>query len=226
MVSERQRAANSRNARSSTGPRTPEGKSVSSMNSIKHGLLAQAPILLGEDPEEYQEFRDQIIASLEPVGGLEKAKAIHIADLAWRARTAGMFEAGLFAKNRDSALAASAQKRIKRYERVNNECLEEWEKVEITDPDAHAAAIEDAQRYEDAQNVDLSLIGTVFERADAFSNLLRYESRIDRLCAKELKEFHNLQRRRQRREKAPQNQTTRSNHDAQHSQNSNNESLL
>ncbi|HTS61162.1 MAG TPA: hypothetical protein VMH28_04015 [Candidatus Acidoferrales bacterium] len=40
------------NAQKSTGPRTPEGKAVSSKNATKLGLYAQTLILPGEDPEE------------------------------------------------------------------------------------------------------------------------------------------------------------------------------
>ncbi len=40
MVSEKQLAANRRNAQKSTGPRTAEGKTRVSMNAMKHGLSA------------------------------------------------------------------------------------------------------------------------------------------------------------------------------------------
>jgi hypothetical protein len=39
------------NARFSTGPRSPEGKAVSSKNATKLGLYAQTPVLPGEDPQ-------------------------------------------------------------------------------------------------------------------------------------------------------------------------------
>ncbi|HTP30887.1 MAG TPA: hypothetical protein VMJ75_01865 [Candidatus Acidoferrales bacterium] len=42
------------NAQHSTGPRTPEGKAVSSKNATKLGLYSQTLILPGEDPEELQ----------------------------------------------------------------------------------------------------------------------------------------------------------------------------
>ena len=51
MATPAQIAAAVANARKSTGPRTPEGKAVSSKNATKLGLYAQTLILPGEDPE-------------------------------------------------------------------------------------------------------------------------------------------------------------------------------
>jgi hypothetical protein len=49
MGSDKQIRANRRNARKSTGPKTPEGKSVVSHNALKHGLLSQQILLPDED---------------------------------------------------------------------------------------------------------------------------------------------------------------------------------
>ena len=45
-VTERQLAANRRNAGASTGPRTAEGKAASRWNALKHGALAQAQAVI------------------------------------------------------------------------------------------------------------------------------------------------------------------------------------
>jgi len=49
------------NAQHSTGPRSPEGKAVSSRNALKFGLYAQAEILPGEDPAEL----DRLVSEFE-----------------------------------------------------------------------------------------------------------------------------------------------------------------
>ena len=61
MATTAQIAACAANARHSTGPRSPEGKAVSSRNALKFGLYAQAEILPGEDPAEF----DQLIREYE-----------------------------------------------------------------------------------------------------------------------------------------------------------------
>jgi hypothetical protein len=47
MATERQIASNQRNARQSTGPKTPEGKAKSRANALKHGLAAETLVIDG-----------------------------------------------------------------------------------------------------------------------------------------------------------------------------------
>jgi len=53
MATAAQIAANRANAQHSTGPRTPEGKTASSMNALKHGADAASVVIPGEDPAQY-----------------------------------------------------------------------------------------------------------------------------------------------------------------------------
>jgi hypothetical protein len=97
-TTEKQVAANRRNAASSTGPRTEEGKSVSRLNALSHGLTAEAPCLPTEDPEEYARFRKALLDHLAPVGALEEQLAEEVVDLSWRLRRATTLEHGVLAR--------------------------------------------------------------------------------------------------------------------------------
>src|SRR5260370_30477655 len=47
-------AANRANAKLSTGPRSDQGKAVSRLNGVTHGMACKLPVVLpGEDPEEF-----------------------------------------------------------------------------------------------------------------------------------------------------------------------------
>ncbi|NLZ06798.1 MAG: hypothetical protein GXY19_16655 [Phycisphaerae bacterium] len=91
-TTDKQTAANRRNAEESTGPITPAGKAKASRNSIKHGLLASDIVLGGESREEFESFRDTMIERLDPDGELENMLAHRIVAGAWRLRRAGRIE--------------------------------------------------------------------------------------------------------------------------------------
>ena len=63
MATPAQITANRANAQKSTGPISPEGKSISRFNALKHGLDAQSLIIPGEDPAAYDalaaDYRDE-----------------------------------------------------------------------------------------------------------------------------------------------------------------------
>ena len=53
-ASKKQAAANRRNAKKSTGPKSAPGKQVVRMNALKHGLQAEHVVIPVEDPEEFE----------------------------------------------------------------------------------------------------------------------------------------------------------------------------
>jgi hypothetical protein len=75
---------NRRNAQKSTGPRTPEGKSRSRLNALKHGLTARTPVLPGEDAEAHQARIETFVTSLEPRNELEQYLAEEAAQASWQ----------------------------------------------------------------------------------------------------------------------------------------------
>ena len=86
---------NRRNAKRSTGPKTPQGKSRSRFNAVKHGCRAQLPILPGEDLGVYQGRLDAWVGKFSPRDDFELylvERAVNVswqldrADRAWAAR--------------------------------------------------------------------------------------------------------------------------------------------
>lgn len=83
--------------RIATGPRTPEGKAISSQNALKHGLTAKSPLLPSEDPAEFEAFVQEQIEAWRPEGADFHAMVIEYADLTWRLNRAARHEARLIA---------------------------------------------------------------------------------------------------------------------------------
>lgn len=96
MTSARQIAANRRNALRSTGPRSVEGKTRSSQNAMKHGLLSAQTVLPDEDREAFDVLRERLWDALRPEGPVEELLAESALSLAWRLARLGRVEAGLF----------------------------------------------------------------------------------------------------------------------------------
>ena len=95
MATELQIAANRMNAKSSTGPRTAEGKAQSRMNAVTHGLTARAGLLAHEDPEEFAHLSEAVIAEFRPGNTLEHELIERIVSILWRLRRVACFEAAL-----------------------------------------------------------------------------------------------------------------------------------
>jgi hypothetical protein len=70
----------------SAGPITPEGKAISSRNSLKHGLRACSALLPGESPRSFQKFSARLRKKLQPDDAIEQVLADRIIGAAWRLR--------------------------------------------------------------------------------------------------------------------------------------------
>src|SRR5579859_7544362 len=105
-MSLRQLTANRRNAQKSTGPKTPNGKAVSKLNALKHGLLAQSVIVQGhkfkESPCEFKKLCQEFYNELAPVGPLEELLVNQIVQATWRLRRARKAESGEIALSVDT----------------------------------------------------------------------------------------------------------------------------
>lgn len=98
LMSDKQIAANRKNAQRSTGPRTANGKAASRLNAVKHGLLAREVVAAGflhkESPDEFTTLSREYHESLQPHGPLEQMLVAQIVTVVWRLRRVRMAETG------------------------------------------------------------------------------------------------------------------------------------
>src|SRR5262245_10627970 len=101
MASEKQIAANRRNSRRSTGPRSAEGKAQVRFNALKHGLTAATVVLPGEDPAALEARVAAWKDDFGPAGAIEDYLVERAAHTAWQLDRA------------DRAIAARARDRMR-----------------------------------------------------------------------------------------------------------------
>jgi hypothetical protein len=109
MVSKRQIAANRRNAKKSTGPRTPEGLAAIRHNNLKHGLSAQTLLIPGENESDFTDLLHSFAAEHQPATQIEEALVRQLAMSVWRLNRTYHFESSLYTgKTFDEAVRAVA----------------------------------------------------------------------------------------------------------------------
>ena len=112
-VTEKQLAANRRNAERSTGPRTIAGKSASRWNALKHGALAQAVIPPALEQYESRPDFESLLATLRdelfPASALEEMLVERIATSYWRLARVLRAEAAAIADRQESLADMQAQ---------------------------------------------------------------------------------------------------------------------
>ena len=118
--------ANRRNAQKSTGPKTTQGKAMSSWNSMRHGLLSKRlPTVYGQGRKQFSQLLSSLQQDLEPVGALEQLLVEKIAQEYWRLAKAAWYEAE--ALNKDDPfgnyVTGMSMDRILRYQTTINRQL-------------------------------------------------------------------------------------------------------
>jgi hypothetical protein len=96
VVSDRKIRANRENAKKSTGPVTFEGKQRVSGNAITHALTAERLVIIGENLEEFNAFKESMLKIYEPVGAYEEEIFIKIVEIKWKLRRVTSIETGIF----------------------------------------------------------------------------------------------------------------------------------
>ena len=79
--------------RGKRGPKTAEGKAVTRLNSVRHGVLCQSPVLpVVERDEDWDAYHGAMMATLLPDGHLETVLAEQVSQLGWRLRRVARYE--------------------------------------------------------------------------------------------------------------------------------------
>ena len=96
MASVKQIEANRLNGKKAKGKKTIWGKIKSSKNALKHGLLGDHVLIIGENKHEYEEFKQGLIEFYDPKNQLQEEIVFQRISLQWRIRRATRIEAGVF----------------------------------------------------------------------------------------------------------------------------------
>ena len=96
MATQKQIDANRANAAKSTGPRSVEGKSVSSMNALKSGIDAQSQIVRGEKVENLELLKNEYHARFLPTTPEQRMLVDTLIDSEWLLRRFRVVEAQLW----------------------------------------------------------------------------------------------------------------------------------
>jgi len=97
MCTSAQINANRENSKLSTGPRTDEGKAVSSRNHLSHGLCSVDPVLPNENRDEFNALVQQCNAEWEPQTAHTRFMVQEMAEAVWKLARIKRIEADIIA---------------------------------------------------------------------------------------------------------------------------------
>jgi hypothetical protein len=118
MRSEEQRNASRINGAKSRGPKTDEGKAVSKMNRLTHGLRAEQVVLPHENPAEFEAEKQAWFDDWRPMSHTRAVLVERAAAASWRLRRAVRDEAARLRKAADDAARDFDLDRIDRADRA------------------------------------------------------------------------------------------------------------
>jgi hypothetical protein len=195
VASDAQIQANRLNAQRSTGPQTENGKRAVRYNALKHGLLAEASLLPGEDTALFRRLAEELHAQFEPAGELEQLLVDRITSCAWRLRRVLQVEAGLFVARLKYAITLEPK------QATDDQLLALQQAIQgpprVVDGHRDSPAVRSEPEAGGLRNEALGTLGRAFSidasDTNAFTKLARYESNIERALFRALQELQRLQ---------------------------------
>jgi hypothetical protein len=182
MATQSQIEANRLNAQKSTGPRTPQGKAVSSQNALKSGLDADSQFVIGESREDFAALQSEYFARFQPLTPEERFLMDTLLRNEWILRRLFRAEAHLWEYHTlradrsagtplGEALTAGnevfrrLQRRITLAERSYKDALSELERRQCARGPAAASSEEPQPQPEKADNPQLASFPTPYVSA-------------------------------------------------------------
>jgi hypothetical protein len=171
MASPAQITANRANALLSTGPATPETKSAVRHNAIKYGIHAESLIIPGEDPEEFEAFKEFQIDAWSPEDTAEQQCVDQLTTTLWRLNRLENAEAQIWeaAMEGGATLGNSLETKSPLFDRVGRMIdrlqrsirliTKELQRLQAARVKAHRAACIPPRSYPTEQSQFLSDIG-------------------------------------------------------------------
>ncbi|MEW6413437.1 MAG: hypothetical protein AB1483_13355 [Candidatus Zixiibacteriota bacterium] len=167
--------SNRQNARKSTGPKTPQGRTKSSQNAVKHGLYAKTLVIDAprktENKQDYLDLVESLFKDLEPQGHFQEDLVYKIAECIWRRRRVIAAETAKIRVQLDEI-----------HENTIRSCERYLHRLDDDDPD-DAARLEELVETKMRDLIDLKSI----PESNWAVLFQRYEMRLDRQLTRAFK---------------------------------------
>jgi hypothetical protein len=139
MATKKQQSASRRNAKHSTGPKTPAGKAASSMNALKHGLRAQKIVMLpGESEDDFADLCARLHEQYQPQTPAEQDLVEQAAVSQWKLARAETLENDCYQTTADPIARTVILNRMSqiqsRFERSYFKAYKELERIKDARP--------------------------------------------------------------------------------------------
>jgi hypothetical protein len=210
MATKAQTEANRRNARKSTGPKTPSGKGRASKNSLRHGLTAKQFVLWPTDePQAWAELRKNVISYYMPETVLEEIFVDRIVKALIDSSHAEQLEVAIVSDGTISQLAGRALITAKATEHGATENLEEMNAAldELEPPEAEGEPSRgkhaDEPRATNPPRLPRRTVENFVGNLDSLGLINRYHSRSDSQLYRAKHELERLQAARRGQELIP-----------------------
>lgn len=196
-ISNKQLQANRCNALKSTGPKSVAGKAIVARNAMTHGLRAQHVLIDGESEEEFEQFREAMIAYYKPVGILEDILVAKIVVGVWRFWRARRIENEIiYCLGEEPAGSKAGQLPFRMViTKTYNGGRHETEEVGGPKPEDEPERVEPRRRRTLGEAVIAGLEG-----AGILNKFIRYEAHIDRMLSRSVRELERVQEKRKKAE--------------------------